>query len=273
MSIPRMDQIALRGVDSPLGRFQLVKAETITENKPVLEKKKKAKKQKRRKGILKYSGQRFHLAVQELADLIHREALVLSSKPTREHYQMVRERFSPFYEALFGKGAQIPVIRLPLLSDSIATTSGTANAQVYGIRFADVINSSSWGKLFDEVRPVVGHLQYDPNLTGGGITNGPTALSVAVIDYNSATALTSFDSGSSFDSKKIYQLAPSIKQDAVWKIQPDWVPDQAWIDTSSTAVLFNWKNYTTAFHGLGNQSFVGTISGWIDWQFRMGRDT
>lgn len=193
------------------------------------------------------------------------------SMPSLAHIRAARNRFIPFINAALKNSTQNPVIRLHGISKAAATTNATANSQVVTIQFADVINATDWAGLFDEVRVVRGTVQFAPNLSGGGITNGPTAISVGVIDFDDATALANWDFANSYDTAKKYFLAPGASKIYSWEIDFDWMPDQAWFDTAATVPLAYFKNYTTVNHGLGTQSFVGYWTWSIDCQFRQQR--
>lgn len=200
------------------------------------------------------------------------QLLAFDATPSPEQKADVRREFIPFYKALLGDGTQNPSMWVAMTPLVITTSAATVNQQTYGVAANGFTSSTAFSLLFDEVRFLCVRFRYDANLTGSNLTNGPTGLSVAVIDYDDAAVIASYNSGVSYDSRKIYQLAPPSEKHQIWTAIPDFVPDQQWYDTAASTVVLYWKNFTSAQHGLGAQSQVGILSVEALVQFRQFRN-
>lgn len=198
--------------------------------------------------------------------------LAFDASPTAEEKAAVRKDFIPFYKALLGDGTQNPAIWVAMTPLVITTSSGAANQQSYTVAPNGFTSSTAFSLLFDEVRFLCVRFRYDANISGNNITNSPTALSVAVIDYDDSSPLGTFNAGASYDSRKIYQLAPPSEKHYVWTAIPDFVPDQQWFDTAATTAVLYWKNFTSSSHGLGSQSMTGELTVDALVQFRQFRN-
>jgi hypothetical protein len=193
--------------------------------------------------------------------------------------KQLRDHIPYDWSKLMG-GTQYPTIRLAISKTNLGTTAATAYTTVRSISAASLLNFSDLASVFDEYRVIGSTFELYPNKIGGTM-NSTTASNItdrgfAVIDYASATALTSTDDCLAYDTVKAFSCAAFNHggewDPQKWEVIFEPMPDQEWIPVGTTnTVFYNWKPY------LGNNQVDATVGeaafllGHCDVQFREAR--
>lgn len=182
-----------------------------------------------------------------------------------------RHEVIPFDWSSFKKGGQYPTIRLYVTTVPINLASATNYSTVFNLTFAGLLNNSDLAAVFSEYRVIRGMLELYPSVTqpvSGSID--PSNVAIAVIDYIDTSALASFDGGVAYDTKKFFSTNMTQTQLAMkpvrWPLEFEPLPDQEWVDTSSSVVFCSWKPFIA--HSIASTPTVGLLTGWVDVQFR-----
>lgn len=205
---------------------------------------------------------------------------LLSRQIDQAHMQISRGVLSrgeiPFFNSRWGKKTQITTIRLYFSPSAISTTSTTNYAAVFALQLNNFVNYSSYAGVFDEYRPLRGAFEICTtawNFIGTGAALGINdGFGVAVIDYASATALTSLAQGVGFDAKEFITLcqipATTKAKTAVLPVIFDNAPDQEWTSTTTTNLALAWLKFWIDGGQIGITGNFGYVVGWMDFQFR-----
>jgi len=232
------------------------------DSKAQLRQKKKKKKMKGG-GPSRDQNQMFRRAVKFLAKQIRLE---------KDGASTLLSKDIPYNRSVFFKGTQAPTIRVYLTTTTVTGNSGGHVVTVYNIGTGTVINWSDFSAVFDEYRPIRGEIYYQ--CATDVETSNEDDFAVGVIDYDETAALSSFDQGSDYDTRKFFFLL-GIKpnkteaQPCLWPVEFEPLPDQTWLDTKAGSTTFaSWKVYDA--NPVGGTPNIGHVGGWLDIQFRGG---
>jgi len=184
-------------------------------------------------------------------------------------FKFLKERVIPYLLPKFIKGTQVVQIRLPLLAYKISVTTATAYTTVKNIDASILASIADVAGLFDEYRAIRGLLEYHaafPNVTS-------SCFGGAAVDYSVSAAFGTFDAMNSHDCKQIGMFNNLFSYDLGkvrfrWPLLLEPLPDQDWIPTTNTGVVFAyWKPYIISTT-INSTEDTGYLLGWVDIQCR-----
>lgn len=232
------------------------------------QKKKKNSKQRKRRG-LELPLENNHEALRFLSKLAaYRKAQLSGVLPSDV----------PFKWSEFFKGTQTPTVRVYMSRNLVSATAATNINSTYLLTAAQFQHFSDLAAVFDEYRPIGGGVYYVPGcitkFTNGSDHQGPLETSIGVIDYDNTTALASFNEGLEYDTKQWFNLVSYASEKAEktithWPVRFERLPDQEWLDTATTNTAFaTFKMFTDGNDIPFTNARVGSVCGWMDFQFR-----
>lgn len=188
-----------------------------------------------------------------------------------------RKRDIPWLESAFGKGTAIPVLALPMVQNNITVVAATQLLYAAPIEFDVFTDYADLQLIFDEYRPLHGHVEYHANQAAWNIATDTelfllSVIGVASIDYDDATAPPSRSSVVGYDTRKFFQallFSGIVENIPRWPILFDWLPDTEWLTTATANVAFAaWKMELSASHN-ASSSVIGELHGRMSFQFRL----
>jgi hypothetical protein len=185
----------------------------------------------------------------------------------------------PFLLPDIRKKTQIVEVRLTSDFIAITTVAATAYTTVVPIIHSSFTNQVDLINVFEEVRPVRGKVYYVPRFSMVGVNGAASLRDIggAVVDFANNAALVStatlldhdnvvtFPLFSSSDRQKNIGRFPQAT--AQWSVLPDWLPSEAWEDTSSVSAFAWWKPYF-AVADVTTSGTVGYAILEMDFQYR-----
>jgi len=176
-----------------------------------------------------------------------------------------------FLTAVFFKGTQNPVFRLPLIIQTVAVTDVSDYNTVYTLDASQAFTFTIISQIFAEYRMIDGEIQLFPSR--GNFETSAMTVGVAALDYGvNSTPLTTLDDAQSNDSHKWVQTQTQFDRPSPmmvkWPIKLEKIAAQQWISTVVNNIPFViWKPFIERLFTAGHTTNF-TLTGWVDFQFR-----